>query len=92
MTKVVVAVDELELTPEDCTLFLAGGITNCPDWQSEISTMLDALLTYKSVTVLNPRRIGDLAKNGKDAEAQIWWEHKYLNPFWVRSWGCLFHP
>jgi len=55
------------------TLFLAGGITNCPDWQAEILTMLRG-----EVTIYNPRRkdfpIGDPAA----ARLQIEWEYRRL--------------
>lgn len=59
--------------PSPC-LFLAGGITGCPDWQQE---MIAHLADYPG-TILNPRRadfpIGDPAA----AQAQIEWEHKAL--------------
>ncbi len=52
-------------------LFLAGGISNCPDWQSKIVT----LLKDSDYTILNPRR-----KNFglTDSKTQIEWEFKYL--------------
>ena len=54
------------------TIFLAGGITGCPDWQSAIRTML------RGVYILNPRRkdfpIGDPGA----ALEQIKWEHEHL--------------
>ena len=44
----------------DCKLFLAGGITNCRDWQSELITSLGEI---PELTIYNPRRknfnIGD---------------------------------
>lgn len=55
-------------------LFLAGGITECPDWQAEICEMLEDT----ALVLLNPRRpefpIGDPAC----AEAQIRWEYMHL--------------
>jgi hypothetical protein len=57
-------------------IFLAGGISNCPDWQKEM------ILRFKDeeMTVLiNPRRkdfdINDPTMSAK----QINWEHKYLD-------------
>lgn len=57
-------------------LFLAGGISNCPDWQKEFCKKLNQY--NGDLIVYNPRRVGDLAKNGSDAEYQIKWEHQYL--------------
>ena len=58
--------------PNSPSVFLAGGITNCPDWQSVIKTLL------KNIIVFNPRRkdfpIGDPGA----ALEQIKWEHDYL--------------
>jgi len=55
-------------------LFLAGGITGCPNWQQAIAEQLHG----SDWTLLNPRRtnfpIGD-----RDAAAQqIEWEYKHL--------------
>ena len=55
------------------SMFLAGGITNCPNWQQEMAQ----LLSSTNLTLLNPRRedfpIGDQAAFG-----QIGWEHNAL--------------
>lgn len=56
-------------------LFIAGGITDCPPWQSELIASLEDL----DMTILNPRR-GKWPKNGDEAEIgrQIEWEFKML--------------
>jgi len=55
-------------------IFLAGGITDCPDWQSLIVEKLSDV----EVLIYNPRRkdfpINDLSA----AELQIFWEYTYL--------------
>lgn len=55
------------------SVFLAGGITGCPDWQSEAAKLLPG------ATVFNPRRadfpIGDPTA-GPD---QIRWEFRHLD-------------
>ncbi len=70
--KYVEAIEEWEGTGP--ALFLAGGVTACPDWQQEIA----ALLQESAWTILNPRRahfpMNDLAA----AEEQIEWEHRHL--------------
>lgn len=58
----------------DESIFLAGGITNCPVWQDEMVEYLKEM----ALTVLNPRRkdfpIGDPGA----ALEQIKWEHNAL--------------
>lgn len=53
-------------------LFLAGGITNCPDWQSDVL----AKLADTDLTILNPRR--STAFTGDIADEQIRWEYEAL--------------
>ena len=57
-------------------LFLAGGITDCPDWQSEVIRLLDPL--PKQWAVLNPRREHFPIHDPSAALAQITWEHHAL--------------
>ena len=54
------------------TVFLAGGITGCPDWQSAIRTMLD------DVIIFNPRRKDFPIGDPDAALEQIKWEHDHL--------------
>lgn len=68
------------ITPESGTdwdrvdLFLAGGISNCPDWQSEVIKML----SETDLSIANPRRPYGLEKTGDAAAKQIAWEHEML--------------
>lgn len=57
------------------SIFLAGGITDCPDWQARACEMLDR---NTSLTVLNPRR-KDWPMSGGMSEQQIIWERLHLN-------------
>ena len=63
-------------------LFLAGGITGCPDWQQEMRFLLRDM----PITILNPRRedfpIGDPGA----AQKQIQWEYDMLR----RAHAILF--
>lgn len=68
------------------TLFLAGGITGCADWQSEIAT----LLNDTAWVLLNPRRKNFPQHDPAAAERQIRWEHDHLRAasailFWFPS-------
>jgi hypothetical protein len=56
------------------SLFLAGGISNCPDWQSILATQLETT----DWTLLNPRRADFDSSNTSLAEEQILWEHDHL--------------
>lgn len=73
-TRVIIAPDDFE---ENGTikLFLAGGITNCPDWQSE---MIEKLSFIKNLTVFNPRRKNFPIHDPKASEEQITWEFNWL--------------
>lgn len=55
-------------------IFMAGGITECPDWQKELRERLvniDAVL-------INPRRANFPIHDPDAAAAQIEWEHQNL--------------
>lgn len=68
------------------SLFMAGGISNCPDWQVEIADKLD----NEELIVFNPRRDDfDILDPAMEKE-QIQWEHRYLREanavlFWFPS-------
>lgn len=58
------------------SIFLAGGITNCVDWQTYAS---EKIIEKTSLFVLNPRRKNFDRKKQEESENQIRWEHFYLN-------------
>ncbi len=60
--------------PLEPTLFLAGGISNCPDWQSSLTKMLE----NTKWLVINPRRSDFDLTNSNMTEEQILWEHRHL--------------
>lgn len=68
------AVDDMNL--EEPLVFMAGGITDCPDWQQEMVQMFRAKGT--SVVLMNPRRANFPIKDPTAAETQIRWEHLHL--------------
>ena len=51
-------------------IFLAGGITNCPDWQQDLVKLLD----IPQLVILNPRRKNFPIGNPSVAIEQITWE------------------
>lgn len=56
-------------------IFLAGGITGCPDWQASLISCLPMDLT---VTLLNPRRTSFDIEDKSATQKQIEWEHRAL--------------
>lgn len=73
----------------DKSIFLAGGISNCNDWQEVAKN----LLKPNNLTVINPRR-ADFDVNDPNCSAfQIEWEHRHLKlvdavAFWF-PWETL---
>jgi len=62
-------------TSSPFTLFLAGGISNCPDWQQEMVEKLKDT----NLVLFNPRR-ANFPMGDKDAGLrQIKWEAYYLD-------------
>jgi hypothetical protein len=55
-------------------LFLAGGITNCPNWQSKLIKHIE----HPYLTIYNPRRKKYPTDDPKIAEEQITWEFNHL--------------
>ena len=65
-------------------LFLAGGITNCPDWQSYV---VEELRSIPNLTVYNPRRKNFPIHDKTAAETQITWEfHQLKNADMIMFW------
>ena len=56
------------------SLFLAGGISNCGDWQKEMRKML----SNESIVVFNPRRARKFRFDQKTEKEQIAWEYRHL--------------
>jgi hypothetical protein len=59
-------------------LFLAGGITNCEDWQTRMIDLLACQSVCNDLTVYNPRRQDFDISNPKASEEQICWEFAKL--------------
>lgn len=64
----------MKFKPLDKTaIFMAGGITGCPDWQREVANQLSGI---PNLILINPRRDSwDPTLSGKE---QIVWEHRHL--------------
>lgn len=77
-----------EISIEGDMLFLAGGISGCPDWQHEAVSML----YHTPYIVLNPRRKVFPAEDRITKAEQVTWEHRGLRmanviAFWFPPCG-----
>lgn len=83
---------EAPLFYKNPTIFLAGGITDCPNWQNEITTLLvEKNRSFNTtLTIFNPRRKSFSIDDSNIAETQIQWEYEHLRKaeyilFWFPS-------
>ena len=75
----------LELFEHERRLFLAGGITDCPNWQSVMAEKLSDL----DITIYNPRRANFPIHDPNAAREQITWEFHRLNDATdISFWFC----
>lgn len=58
-------------------VFMAGGISNCPDWQDYAARQLQTL--DDDLVLINPRRHGFDITNENMTKDQIRWEHDALH-------------
>ena len=75
--KLITAIEHYEKHPDDILCFLAGGITQCSDWQSEV---IKELKKYDAehLVVFNPRRENFPIHDPNASEEQIKWEFEQL--------------
>lgn len=84
MIQVIEAVSAV-LPKYERTIFLAGGITGCPDWQAGVITELQ----HVPITVFNPRRKNFPIGDPNAAEEQVTWEfNKLREAEYVSFWFC----
>lgn len=58
------------------TLFIAGGISNCWDWQTPT---IKRLLDSTDLVLFNPRRTNwNMENSDAESKKQILWEHRHL--------------
>lgn len=57
------------------SIFIAGGITNCPNWQNEV---ISKLIDFPDLVIFNPRRESFDVSDPAAVDQQIEWEYKHL--------------
>lgn len=75
---VVIAPEKYEPKPDDILCFLAGGITNCHDWQKKVIQYLGCF-NSENLVLFNPRRENFPINDPSESERQIKWEFEWLN-------------
>lgn len=68
------ALKEYETNKYQTSIFFAGGITNCPDWQQELVKLLKDV----NIDILNPRRKDFPIGDPNAANEQIAWEFRHF--------------
>ena len=63
---------------EGTGIFLGGGISDCPDWQQELTKKFASEFINEPVTILNPRRANFPMDDPTAAHRQIKWEYEHL--------------
>jgi len=84
--KYIEAPSDYSLKNNELSLFIAGGITNCRPWQTDLVKLLKDL----PIVVFNPRRENFDVNDKSAAQKQIEWEFKALEDashisFWFSS-------
>lgn len=78
-SNIIVSPDLVNEKSGNKKIFLAGGISNCPDWQDYVANELKKKL--KNVDIINPRRKiwDDERKDSSVSLDQIVWEKNYID-------------
>jgi len=76
-----------EFDGKGLSLYLCGGISKCPDWQSEMKSHLSK--RCPNLVLLNPRRVSSDLKDSSQTENQIVWEYEHLRKAdAIMFWFC----
>lgn len=65
-----------QFSENDVSVFLGGGISNCPDWQKEMAQRFKDM--DEEFVLIDPRRDSFDTTNPDDSEFQIEWEFFHL--------------
>ena len=81
--QIIIAPEAFQKKENQIGIFLAGGITNCSEWQNEVIKCLNDMSKYvedglEKLVIFNPRRKNFPMDNPNAAEEQITWEFNFL--------------
>ena len=77
--KIVTAPEKYIVKENDVCVFLAGGITNCENWQQAVIKELQDKLNTDYLVIFNPRRENFPIDDPSAASKQIEWEFQWLD-------------
>lgn len=80
MSQIIIAPNE-DRSIFPISVFLAGGITNCENWQEKVLRELE----YENITIFNPRRTSFNIADKNASVQQITWEYNCLEKMDVFS-------
>jgi len=88
--KVITAVEEYQSKDFEVDCFLAGGITNCWEWQNEVIKQLDSFtqdprIKLDHLNIYNPRRKNFPIDDPNASTEQITWEFNNLQKMKIFS-------
>ncbi len=77
--KIITAINEeySVVVQQSLKIFLAGGISNCPNWQADAISYFSKVSEF-DFTVYNPRRDSFPIDDPKATEQQTVWEYNHL--------------
>lgn len=76
--RVITAPEEYALKDGDISVFLAGGIMNCPDWREGVIKNLEFMIRGDELVIFNPLRKNFPMDDPSASQKQIEWEYKAL--------------
>lgn len=78
--RVITAIEEYKKSEDDICVFLAGGITNCWEWQDAVIEELKKRCKegYNDLVIINPRRKNFPINDPNASKEQIEWEFEML--------------
>ena len=76
--KVITGIENYIPQENDICVFLAGGITNCHEWQDEVIKNLESFPYTDNLIIFNPRRKNFPIHDPNASRQQIEWEFKWL--------------
>ena len=83
--KVITAVEKYKPENNDIIVFLAGGITNCRNWQQDVINELKQYNDTENLVIFNPRRENFPIHDPNASLEQITWEYKMLEQMDILS-------
>src|SRR5690348_9015550 len=77
--RVIEAPNHAHIRPTEVSVFIAGGITDCPNWQQDVIRLFEENLGRSQVALLNPRRKNFPIERKSESKVQIEWEFDHNN-------------